>query len=429
MLQIALGLLAAFQSVTQTLPAEEIKVALAHAEALYYGARFNESIALLSRVDDALQAQPGRLQEKTDTKLRLALAYIGLNDTAKAKTFLMGLYALNADYELDAKQFPPKVMTVAADAKTEQMKARCFTAQTDARSYLDGGQNAKFIDLVKSLGQKCPVLSAMGPEASETFFKSGLAAYKRNEFPIALSNFEAALALSPEHELAREYVDLTQNKLQLGQDRLLMKWQGDFNAHMYAAAAADYREIVSTNNGRNSATATRVNDEYRKVLTGLVENWNKTCASGVDVANLTALRGQITELLPEPSFGADIRNQMVSCEQPKKIASADVPAAKPAPQECLNMETPLALARLKTRVDPVITKELRPFIKYNETVRVKARINETGDVTVIGSPDGNPVLTNVVRNAVSQWKFTPIRDQSGVRCVDTEIPIVLKISQ
>ena len=208
-----------------------------------------------------------------------------------------------------------------------------------------------------------------------------------------------------------------------------MKWQGDFNAHMYTAAAADYREIVSMNNGRNSATATRVNDEYRKVLTGLVENWNKTCAGGVDVANLTALRGQITELLPEPSFGADIRNQMVSCEQPKKIASADVPAAKPAPQECLTMETPLALARLKTRVDPVITKELRPFIKYNETVRVKARINETGDVTVTGMSDANPVLNNVIRTAVSQWKFTPIRDQSGVRCVDTEFPIVLKIAQ
>ena len=93
------------------------------------------------------------------------------------------------------------------------------------------------------------------------------------------------------------------------------------------------------------------------------------------------------------------------------------------------METPLALARLKTRVDPVFTKELRSFIKYNETVRVKARISETGDVTVTGMPDGNPVLNTAVRNAVSQWKFTPIRDQSGVRCVDTEIPIVLKISQ
>ena len=94
------------------------------------------------------------------------------------------------------------------------------------------------------------------------------------------------------------------------------------------------------------------------------------------------------------------------------------------------METPLALARLKTRVDPVITKELRAFLKSETVVRVKARINETGDVTVTGMPDNtNPVLNNVISNAVSQWKFTPIRDQSGPRCVDTEFSIVLKISQ
>jgi hypothetical protein len=118
---------------------------------------------------------------------------------------------------------------------------------------------------------------------------------------------------------------------------------------------------------------------------------------------------------------------MVSCEAPKKIASAVVPVAKPV--GCLDMQSPLALARLKTRVDPVVTNDLRAFLKNNvETiVRVKAKISETGDVTVTGMPDGNPVLNGVIRNAVSQWKFTPIRDQSGPRCVDTEIPIVLKV--
>jgi hypothetical protein len=93
------------------------------------------------------------------------------------------------------------------------------------------------------------------------------------------------------------------------------------------------------------------------------------------------------------------------------------------------MQTALALARLKTRVNPVITSDLRTFLKNNvETVvRVKAKISEAGDVTVTGMPDGNPILINTVRNAVSQWKFIPIRDQSGPRCVDTEFPIVLRV--
>ena len=57
---------------------------------------------------------------------------------------------------------------------------------------------------------------------------------------------------------------------------------------------------------------------------------------------------------------------------------------------------------------------------------MKASINETGDVAVTGVVEGNPILNNVVRDAVVQWKFSPIRDASGVRCVDTEIPMVLK---
>jgi TonB family protein len=95
------------------------------------------------------------------------------------------------------------------------------------------------------------------------------------------------------------------------------------------------------------------------------------------------------------------------------------------------MQTQLVLTRLKTRVDPVITNELRTYLKNNSQVvtRVKARINETGDVSVMGIADGNPILNNAVRAAVTAWKFSPIRDQNGPRCVDTEIPITIKLSQ
>jgi len=60
---------------------------------------------------------------------------------------------------------------------------------------------------------------------------------------------------------------------------------------------------------------------------------------------------------------------------------------------------------------------------------VKARISENGDVTVTGMPEGNPIVNNVIRSAVAQWKFAPIRDSGGPRCVDTEIPILIKLAQ
>jgi hypothetical protein len=438
MFRIAFALLTMLQTPAASTAPSEIKDALAHAEALYYGARFGESITLLTKVDDALSAEKGRIPEKVETKLRLALANIGLNDTVKAKSYFMGMYALDPDYAIDAKAFSPKVLSVATDAKSEQTKLRCSSAQMDARKYLDNGQTPAFLDLFRNLAPKCAVLAALGPEAAESFYKNGIAAYKKGEFPNALSNFEAAMTLSPEHELAREYADLTHSKLQLGEEQLLAQWQRNFEGRRFAAAASDYRQIMA-NNGGNTTSATRVKTEYRKALTAIVDNWNRSCGH-MDAPTIAALRGQVAEILPEPSFGEDIRGQMKSqCEELKPAAppvvepqvEAAAPKASAAPAGCFEMQPQLALARLKTRVDPIMTTDLRNYFKNTGefVVRVKARITETGDVNVTGMPEGNPILNNIIRNAVAQWKFTPIRDENGTRCVDTEIPLVLKMGR
>jgi len=438
MLAIALILLTAIQPVAQTAPQDEVKDALVHAEALYYGARFNESIALLTRVDDSLKTQPGRLQDKINTKLRLALAYIGMNDTVKAKALLIDLYTLDQSYVLDPQQFSPKVIAVANEARADQTKVQCQAAQTDAKAYLESGKNAALLDLMRSMKRKCTALAAMEAEAADSLYKTGMLAYKRGEFGTALANFESAVALAPQHELALQYIDLIQSKQQVNQDRLLLQWQREFDARQLPAAAADYRQIVASSNGRTTAQVTHVTTEYRKALMTLVETWNRTCPSG-DAAAMTAIRGQISELLPEPSFGEDIRAQMTVCEPTKTpntttevrteaVANITPPANVAG---CLEMQTALVLARLKTRVDPVITSDVRYYLKNNPemSVRAKAKISETGDVTVISIQDSNPILNSSIRNALVQWKFVPIRDQNGPRCVETEIPILIKLAR
>jgi len=435
MYRIAFAFLMAIQSLTQATAAvqqDEIKDALAHAEALYYGARFNESITLLARVDDALKAQPGRLPEKIGTKLRLALAYIGLNDTAKAKALLMEVYSLEPDFVLDPGQFSPKVITVAADAKAEQTKMQCYSAQTDARTFFETGKTKEFLNLQRSLKSRCTALATLEPEAADAFYRSGVAAYRRNEISAALSSFEATLAISPEHELALQYIDLIQSKQQLSQDRLLLQWQRDFDARQWSTAAVDYRQIVSTNDGRGTTLA-HVTDQYRKALTAAVDDWNRTCAGGDAAANAAA-RNLISEMLPDPKFGEDIRAKMSPCEPkapPNPISEVKPVAPPQTPAGCFEMQSQLALTRLKTRVDPVITNEMRNYLKNtaNVVVRVRARISETGDVTVMAMQDGNPILNAAVRNAVVAWKFTPIRDNTGARCVETEIPFLIKLSQ
>jgi len=427
------------QAVALSAQQDDVKDALTHAEALYYAARFTESVDLLSRVDESLHKQPGRLQEKIDTKLKLALATIGLNDAAKAKLIFMELYALDSNFNLDPDQFSPKVVAVAAEAKADQTKLQCQNAQTDAHKYLEAGDTKALLALIRSSQSKCVALAAIGPEAAETFYRSGLAAYRRGEFANALTQFEAAVTLSPEHELAFQYIDLTQSKLQLSEDRLLLKWQKDFEAHQLTAAAADYRQLMATSGASNSASIQHVTDEYRKAITTLVQNWNQNCSVG-DAATMNALRGQIAELLPEPSFGEDIRSGMTPCAEAKKRDVSDVARVRESSNNssgspasagsCIGMDSQLALTRLKTRVDPAISNELRYYLKSSGqvTVRVKARISEAGDVSVVGMSDGNPILNNVVARAVAQWKFSPARDQNGLRCIDTEIPMVIKLS-
>src|SRR5262249_32518779 len=95
-------------------------------------------------------------------------------------------------------------------------------------------------------------------------------------------------------------------------------------------------------------------------------------------------------------------------------------------QGCVAMGSPLALTRLKTRVNPEIGPAIRGFIRGGQTmVRVKLRIDETGSVTVNDVQGESLAINNAVRSAVERWKFAPAIDQTGPRCVDTEIPIVI----
>jgi hypothetical protein len=119
----------------------------------------------------------------------------------------------------------------------------------------------------------------------------------------------------------------------------------------------------------------------------------------------------MSDMLPDPSFGDDIRGRMTTCTK----------------TGCLEMSSVLAMARLKTRVNPELNAALQGFMHGSQiTVRVKARIDEAGNVTVSETQGGNPTVATAVSNAVERWKFTPIVDQTGVRCVDTEIPIFLR---
>src|SRR4030095_7172737 len=196
-----LALFVTLQSATQP-ASDEIKDGLLRAEQLYYEAKFVESIQLLARVNDALVSRPDRLQDKIATKLQLALSNIALNDTASAKTFLTELFALDPEYVLDPKQFSPKVVALANDAKNEQNKMRCEMAVQDARRSLAASDAGTLMNIHKGMRPKCAGLADVEPDAAELLYKTGLTSYKQGDFSSALKSFRSAQKLSPKHELA-----------------------------------------------------------------------------------------------------------------------------------------------------------------------------------------------------------------------------------
>jgi len=392
-----------------TAPPDEPSEMLARGEALYYEAEFAKSVELLSRADELLRLQSGRLEEKVNVKMQLALGFMGMNENNRAKAYLVELYALDSDHRIDPQAFAPKVIKLAEEAKAEQNEVRCHALLDDAQKQYFAGNSDNLVAVIRSGQAKCPGVSALSPKAADMVFKEGLEIYKTAQMTGALQKFRMALALDPSHDLAGQYVELTERKLEVTADRALLAWRKDFDAGEFALAARDYRELASVT---NSKEIERIQAEYRQALSSRLDSWNRACATD-DVATMERIRLQATGLRPEPSFGEDIIAKMNTC----------------VPVSCIQMDSQSALTRLRSRVDPQFSPQMISRLKgLPLTIRVKARIDVKGSVVSSEMRGGDLTLYSSIRTAVDQWKFLPALTESGARCVDTEIPISIHLA-
>jgi tetratricopeptide (TPR) repeat protein len=392
------------------LAADEISDALNRAESLYFEAKFKDAIQLLQHADDVLKPRTDRNTDKINVKLQLALAHVGLNESALAKTSLRELYAIDPEYRLDQQQFPPKVIALADEAKAEQNEARCQSVRTDSKKALDTGNPAAALNLTQSMKSKCSGLDAMEPQLAESFYKTGVDAYKAGQFSDALERFRAALRLAPKHELAAQYYDLTQSKLQVNSDRVLLEWRKNLDTRDLRQAAVRYEQMKTSKDAPSAQILEQMRTEYRNALGSVVDLWNRSCATG-DTATMETIPQQIPEHLVEASLGDDLLAQMKPCVK----------------KGCLSISTQLALARLKVQVNPILTPALQEVARRAPTtVHVKTRIDEKGEVTVLQAQGPAPMMNEAVRSAVEKWKFMPLADDQGPRCAEVDIPVIIK---
>jgi hypothetical protein len=382
---------------------------LARAEALYYQAEFAKSVELLSRADEMLRPQQGHLQEKVNVKMQLALAYMGLNDVNRAKANLVELYALDSDHRVDPQVFAPKVVKLAEEAKAEQDELRCRAVLNEAQKQYAAGNTDNLVKVIGAGQAKCPGVSEVSSKAADLVFKEGLEIYKKSQMTEALQKFRTALILDPGHDLAAQYVDLTERKLEFTADRALLAWKKDFDAGEFTLAASDYRELAALKSANEIES---IQKEYRRALSSHLDSWSRACASD-DVPTMEKVRSQAAAMVPFPSFGEDIVAKMKNC----------------VPVGCLQMDSSSSLTRLKSRVDPQFPPQVISRLKgLPLTLHVKARIDVNGNVVSNEIRGGDISLYSAVRTAVDQWKFLPAMTGSGARCVDTDIPIAIHLA-
>ena len=382
---------------------------LSRAEALYYDARFQETIQLLVPLDTTLANERNRTKERINVKLQISLAHVGLGQMAEAKARFGEICGLDPDYSLDPKKFAPKVVTAFDEAKAEHTKAECqmFCAETDR--LLEADDADALLALIQSARSRCTCLEAAALDAATHFYELGMDAYKKEDFTAALRLFRVAIQFNPEHDLSISYIELTRNRLSLAAERLFLEWRTQMDTRQFALAAATYRKLQSANFEGSAAEALdKVREGYRTQLLPLTNSWKQACSNG-DASSMAKLRRQAEETLADPAIGRDLLAEMETC-----VRAGCVP---------LTPET--ALSRVKTRSDAtlpsgIVPRPLPP--NFALTVQVKVRIDEKGNVTVADPQSIQSNIRDSVVDAATKWKFAPASGTEN-RCVETTIPI------
>src|SRR5262249_989389 len=356
-------------SVLQSPTTEFVATTLSRADALYYDARFQETIQLLLPLDGALRSQPERGKERIEVKLRIGLAHVGLGQMAEAKNRFGEICALDPDYSLDPKKFAPKVVSAFDEAKAEHNKIECQMFCTEADGLLAAEDADALLALIQSARSRCTCLEAAALDAATHFYEVGMDAYKKENFPAALRLFRLAVQFYPEHDLSISYIELTRNRLLLAAERLFLEWRTQMDAHEFGLAMTTYRKLQSSNVEGSAAEAlAKVRDGYRTQLSPVINSWKQACAKG-DASAMARLRRQAEEALADPVIGSDLLAEMETC----------------ARTGCIQVPPETALSRARIRSDAKLPAGIGPRPvpqNFALTVQVKVRVDQKGDVTV-----------------------------------------------
>jgi hypothetical protein len=404
---LALLVTLSFELSAQTLHAQrDISAELKRAESLYYGANFRSALDLLLDLERLVGDDPEKTSERLNIELHLGLSYLGLDQIELAKSKFVEVCTLDANYALSSPEFPPKAVALFEDAKASCRQNSCPNLCSDVATLIDEGQLERAQDRLKAAGSRCACAVASTDAIVKKRFSRGKELYAQREFADAAKDFAAVIELDAENEVAREYLRLSHQQLELITQRAFSEWRAAFDSRQFQNAAAAYEKIRSLGIEPVAAQlATQVESEYRNAFSRLLNSWKSACAAG-DRSKMETLRSEAITVGSGLELGTSTLLEMQQCNS----------------QPCIQGDPALALLRLKSRINPQIDPSLR---RYLSRVRVNIEIGHDGAVTVKQITNANPRLAEALKNALMQWEFYPAVIDNQPRCVETELPIGL----
>jgi tetratricopeptide (TPR) repeat protein len=388
------------------LPTEgDIQAALTRGEALYFEARFADSISLLQPFDTALQAQTDRIPERVSVKLFLALAHVGLNEPDAAKSLFADITRLDPAFSLDAERFPPKIIKLFGETKAETTNNTCIRI-CDAVDRERRAGNPEVAVTQAQSAVHCSCYNRALLDLVETFHRLGMDSYKQNNLQDAMKQFRTALSLAPEHDLAAQYVQLIQDKIHIATEQRLLDWRTSFTAGDFRKASAGYRDLLSLTDEGGATLLDQARNVYRQALDSLIESWRKACANQDDI-EMQKVRQRAIDMIPEESMGRDFLAQTSSC---------------PTQKSCIPVDSAVMLSNVRSFI-PISSPVLAPF--QGRHIHALIKVDEYGNTTVEQLSGGNSAIDVFVKSTLEQWKFVPTIVEGEPRCVSTDIRMQL----
>jgi tetratricopeptide (TPR) repeat protein len=385
----------------QEAPRDAVLESLTAAQSLYYRAQFTEAFILLEQIEEQLRGDASRKDVFRRLKLLQALTHVALDERSDAAQRFKELLAIEPQLSLDEREYGPKVRTVFDEAKRNALTDRCRESCSQCESAVNAGDLQGAARILESIRAECECARRISALVTDGFVRRGKAAAEVGDFARALQEFLRAQEADPSNPALFEYSARAEVDLQRTLNAAYTEWSRYFQLRDFTRAKTVYERVLLLGGEGHAQTAAQIRAEYARLAESYSKAWSQACVVADPLA-LDFLRQDVRAIDPSGNFNAQILEQVQSCPQ----------------LDCRTVHSNVALAQLRSRVYPWIDDSLRP---YKSRIAVKVRIDEKGHVAVVDldNPGGNRVVSQVVRDAVRQWKFDPALS-AGSACVVTE---------